>query len=116
MIESPPAIYGSNGVRRALGYCEATRKKKEGPPPDTGCGPSENSGGVLLSHVETDAVPSALEGFTSVFEMGTGGAPPPLPPKSDPPRGLPHEGYTLAEFTKLPSVVARQKWSSRTVN
>ena len=33
------------------------------------------SGGVLLSHTVTHAVPSALKDFTSVFEMGTGVAP-----------------------------------------
>ena len=33
-------------------------------------------GNVLLSHKVTLAVPSALEGLTSVFGMGTGVAPP----------------------------------------
>ena len=37
----------------------------------------EGSGDVLLSHVENDAVPSALKGFTAVFGMGTGGSPSP---------------------------------------
>jgi hypothetical protein len=37
-------------------------------------------GGDLLSHAVTSAVPSALEGLTSVFEMGTGVAPPASPP------------------------------------
>jgi hypothetical protein len=40
------------------------------------------SGSDLLSHTVTNAVPSALEGLTSVFGMGTGVAPPPLPPES----------------------------------
>ncbi len=35
-----------------------------------------NPGGDLLSHAVTHAVPSALEGLTSVFGMGTGVAPP----------------------------------------
>ena len=35
---------------------------------------------VLLSHRIAPAVPSALEGLTSVFGMGTGVAPPALPP------------------------------------
>ena len=39
-------------------------------------------GGVLLSHTLSGAVPSALEGLTTVFEMGTGVAPPPLPPEN----------------------------------
>jgi hypothetical protein len=38
-------------------------------------------GGVLLSHPVTRAVPSALEGLTSGFEMGPGVPPPLLPPK-----------------------------------
>jgi hypothetical protein len=39
-------------------------------------------GSVLLSHTVTHAVPSALEGLTTVFEMGTGVAPPLSPPQS----------------------------------
>ena len=39
------------------------------------------NGGDLLSHAVTHAVPSALEGLTSVFGMGTGVAPPLSPPK-----------------------------------
>jgi hypothetical protein len=34
-------------------------------------------GGDLLSHAVAHAVPSALEGLTSVFGMGTGVSPPP---------------------------------------
>jgi hypothetical protein len=34
------------------------------------------SGDDLLSHVVANAVPSALEGLTSVFGMGTGVTPP----------------------------------------
>ena len=40
------------------------------------------SGSVLLSRIVTHVVPSALEGLTSVFEMGTGVAPPLSPPKN----------------------------------
>jgi hypothetical protein len=32
-------------------------------------------GGVLLSHLLTGAVPSALQGLTAVFGMGTGVSP-----------------------------------------
>ena len=39
------------------------------------------SGGVLLSQGHSSQVPSALEGLTSVFGMGTGVTPPPWPPK-----------------------------------
>jgi hypothetical protein len=37
-------------------------------------------GGVLLSQDPSVQVPSALEGLTVVFGMGTGGTPPPSPP------------------------------------
>ena len=37
-------------------------------------------GSDLLSHAVAHAVPSALEGLTSVFGMGTGVSPPPWPP------------------------------------
>ena len=48
--------------------------------------PSENEGfkelgDVLLSHHLSVAVPSALQGLTAVFGMGTGVPPVPLPPK-----------------------------------
>ena len=39
-------------------------------------------GNDLLSHAVTSAVPSALEGLTSVFGMGTGVAPPAKPPET----------------------------------
>lgn len=42
----------------------------------------EKSGGVLLSQAVSHQVPSALEGLTSVFGMGTGVTPPLWPPKS----------------------------------
>ena len=38
-------------------------------------------GDVLLSHKVTLAVPSAQEDLTAVFGMGTGVAPPLLPPR-----------------------------------
>ena len=39
------------------------------------------SGGDLLSRAVSSQVPSALKVLTSVFGMGTGGAPSPLPPE-----------------------------------
>ena len=42
----------------------------------------KNFGSVLLSHLVTKEVPSALEGLTSVFGMGTGVSPPLSPPKN----------------------------------
>ena len=41
---------------------------------------SEELGGVLLSHDLSIAVPSALQGLTTVFGMGTGVTPPASPP------------------------------------
>ena len=41
-----------------------------------------NPGGDLLSHRVSPAVPSALEGLTSEVEMGSGVAPPELPPET----------------------------------
>src|SRR5439155_13885503 len=41
-------------------------------------------GSDLLSHAVASGVPSAREGLTSVFGMGTGVAPPALPPGSRP--------------------------------
>ena len=38
-------------------------------------------GSVLLSHLVSQAVPSALKSLTSVFGMGTGVSSSPLPPK-----------------------------------
>jgi hypothetical protein len=43
---------------------------------------SSNSGSYLLSHTVARAVPSAQEGLTSVFGMGTGGSPPIQPPEN----------------------------------
>ena len=42
----------------------------------------KKSGGVLLSQAVSDQVPSALEGLTSVFGMGTGVTPPIGSPES----------------------------------
>ena len=39
-------------------------------------GPNVEQGGDLLSHPVSEAVPSVLEGLTSVFGMGTGVTPP----------------------------------------
>ena len=40
----------------------------------------QKPGSVLLSHLVSKAVPSALEGLTAVFGMGTGVSPPLSPP------------------------------------
>jgi hypothetical protein len=41
-----------------------------------------SSGNDLLSQDSSVQVPSALEGLTAVFEMGTGVSPPPLSPET----------------------------------
>ena len=60
---------------------ENLRKKKKNPAFLTEDGARKGPGSVLLSHTLTRAVPSALEGLTSEFEMGSGMAPPTLPPE-----------------------------------
>ena len=50
-------------------------------------GLQKKSGSDLLSRAVSRGVPSALEGLTSVFGMGTGGTPPTLPPENS---GLVH--------------------------
>lgn len=54
--------------------------KRERPPSEDG-GLPKKSGGDLLSQGISPQVPSALEGLTSVFGMGTGVTLPPSPPK-----------------------------------
>ena len=53
-----------------------TKKK-----PFTRTASSLESGGDLLFRAVSSQVPSALKGLTSVFGMGTGGTPSPLPPE-----------------------------------
>ena len=53
----------------------AYRKVKQKSPPFLVGSVSLNLGNVLLSHTASHAVPSALKGLTSVFEMGTGVSP-----------------------------------------
>ena len=45
-------------------------------------GLQKKSGSDLLSRAVSRGVPSALEGLTSVFGMGTGVTPPTLPPEN----------------------------------
>ena len=47
-----------------------------------GCLLLREAGISLCSQAVASQVPSALEGLTSVFGMGTGGTPPPSPPES----------------------------------
>jgi hypothetical protein len=64
-------------IREALsgGYALPRSRKSKQP------AQIEKCGSVLLSHPLTRAVPSALEGLTTVFGMGTGVAPPLSPPQ-----------------------------------
>src|SRR5262249_32051906 len=53
--------------------CNPRRAKTNDPPPVKGGRVATvNRGGVLLSHPVSQAVPSALEGLTSLFGMGRG--------------------------------------------
>jgi hypothetical protein len=84
-----PALPPGEHWSGARGSCTAPgvgRPKKEKPPrgchEDSALGASEiKPGGDLLSHAVSRGVPSALEGLTSVFGMGTGVTPPTLPPE-----------------------------------
>ena len=55
------------------------------------------SGGDLLSRAVSSQVPSALKGLTSVFGMGTGGTPSPLPPE------IFFQGSVPSAFLSLPA-------------
>ena len=72
---NPPA--GNGSTERTATLLKTT--SRAGP---MTCPRVEKSGGVLLSQGPTSQVPSALEGLTSVFGMGTGVTPPLWPPKS----------------------------------
>src|SRR6202035_959857 len=61
------------------------------------------SGGVLLSHTVSRAVPSALEGLTSGFGMGPGVSPPPKPPKRITPPPSRARKSLVPEPQRLPS-------------
>ena len=69
-------------------------------------------GGDLLSHLVTQAVPSALRGLTAVFGMGTGVSPSPLPPKKE---TIPYPGglkarYALVVNLSKPHLRKDTKW------
>ncbi len=71
-----PPQPGHTGEPRSEGPVDASE------PPARGRGFAQaRSGGDLLSQGISPQVPSALEGLTSVFGMGTGVTPPPSPPK-----------------------------------
>ena len=70
-----PAAAGS--FPGAAGLLSQYEKKK----PFIRTASSLESGGDLLFRAVSSQVPSALKGLTSVFGMGTGGTPSPLPPE-----------------------------------
>ena len=67
-------------VNIVAGDCWCYGVEKSERPGSFGPGAVIYPGGYLLSHAVTSAVPSAQEGLTSVFGMGTGVAPPAMPP------------------------------------
>jgi hypothetical protein len=66
----------TRSVARSLGL-----RNKKTPRSVSWSGADDKPGGVLLSHRVAPAVPSAQEGLTTVFGMGTGVAPPVWPPE-----------------------------------
>ncbi len=71
--------------RKKLYFCRFPARGKhksntKRAPPITGSALSSLLGSVLLSQDPSVQVPSALEGLTVVFGMGTSGTPPPVPP------------------------------------
>ena len=67
---------------RFAGRTDAPAKRSaEAQKKDTLSSVQLESGGDLLSRAVSSQVPSALKGLTSVFGMGTGGTPSPLPPE-----------------------------------
>ena len=67
-----------------------------------------NPGSDLLSHAGAGAVPSALEGLTPVFGMGTGVAPPATPPGTLP-RTLGIRARTSAHFVPADFAAGRHE-------
>ena len=59
---------------------EKSPEMRQGPTKTGGPLSESLSGGVLLSHTLSGAVPSALEGLASGFGMGPGVSPPLWPP------------------------------------
>ena len=70
-VAAYPAVVVPSGSVANTGNKKARRQKPAG---------FFYPGNDLLSHSVTRAVPSALEGLTSVFGMGTGVTPPPWSP------------------------------------
>jgi hypothetical protein len=90
-----PSGGGETQDRDELGFVGRKHTNARTPLRDSGRGSDCYPGSDLLSHTVTSAVPSALEGLTSVFGMGTGVAPPALPP------GL------VFEYKRCPDVASR---------
>ena len=87
---------GGGGL--GMGWCSlSVGRKRRRPPGGPGGLLSEEIGGVLLSQGTLAQVPSALEGLTSVFGMGTGVTPPLWPPKSVVKGAQPTDGAQLLE-------------------
>ena len=73
---------------------------------------SLESGGDLLSRAVSSQVPSALKGLTSVFGMGTGGTPSPLPPEISFQGSVP---FSVLRFLPLGSPLPPASVSLRTL-
>lgn len=78
-----PAAWPKPGALKhgSAQFTLAQHMPRRGKGPPKGPFYQRNPGGVLLSQGESTQVPSALEGLTAVFGMGTGVAPPLWPPE-----------------------------------
>ena len=76
----------------------------------------KKSGGVLLSQGRSSQVPSALEGLTSVFGMGTGVTPPLWPPKDLLSRRKRNSARLLKYFIANTNVSERRNPSPRPIS
>ena len=75
-VSNPRLPYGrtSEGWSAARSSLSGVRSSKKKPPDESG-GFLRDAGDGLLSRVLSNGVPSALQGLTTVFGMGTGVAP-----------------------------------------
>src|SRR5690606_17364353 len=87
----------TSSSRRSAATSSARQKKSPGP-----FGPGHRSGNDLLSHRVTPAVPSALEGLTTEFGMGSGVALPPSSPENLMARGVTGETITASRSNYSP--------------
>ena len=92
---------GTNEAQTGLKDHPLRKTKKAGPGPAA----TKLPGNVLLSQAVPRLVPSALEGLTTVFGMGTGVSPPPWSPES--PSSAPSRDRRISRRDDLPQASPR---------